>query len=120
MPTDTPYLKGGELNAALASAIVGIHTNHLGRGPTSSSAFHHDDVVAVIMRDVMTAVEKTLCRTGKADAVKDMRRLYQQSMEADAATYNEAEDSVMVKFLGFGALQGMLKRREANLTGQPT
>jgi hypothetical protein len=29
-------LKGGELNAAVTSALVGIHTEHLGRGPRSA------------------------------------------------------------------------------------
>ena len=28
-------LRGGELNAAVTSALVGIHNVHLGRGPTS-------------------------------------------------------------------------------------
>jgi uncharacterized protein YbcI len=83
MSADRAHLKGGELNAALASAIVGIHTNHLGRGPSSASAFHHDDVAAVVMRDVLSGVERTLCRTGSARAVTDMRRLYQETMEAD-------------------------------------
>jgi uncharacterized protein YbcI len=74
------HLRGGELNAALTSAIVGIHTNHLGRGPSSALTFHNENVVAVLMRDVMTQVEKTLSRSGSGQAVSDMRHLYQQTM----------------------------------------
>jgi uncharacterized protein YbcI len=74
------HLRGGELNAALTSAIVGIHTNHLGRGPSSASSFHNENVVAVLMRDVMTQVEKTLSRSGSGQAVSNMRHLYQQTM----------------------------------------
>jgi uncharacterized protein YbcI len=62
-------LRGGELNAALTSAIVGIHMSHLGRGPSSASTFHNENVVAVLMRDVMTQVEKTLSRAGNGQAV---------------------------------------------------
>jgi len=80
--SDAP-LKGGELNAALTSAIVGIHTNHLGRGPRSASTFHNENVVAVLMRDVMTQVEKTLSRSGNDHAVSNMRHLYQQTMAAE-------------------------------------
>jgi uncharacterized protein YbcI len=74
------HLRGGELNAALTSAIVGIHTNHLGRGPSSASSFHNENVVAVLMRDVMTQVEKTLSRSGSGQAVSNMRHLYQETM----------------------------------------
>jgi uncharacterized protein YbcI len=76
-------LKGGELNAALTSAIVGIHTKNLGRGPSSASTFHHDNVVAVLMRDVMTQVEKTIALSGNAHAVSGMRQLFQETMKLE-------------------------------------
>jgi uncharacterized protein YbcI len=76
-------MKGGELNAALTSAIVGIHTSHLGRGPSSASAFHNDNVVTILMREVLTQVERTLSRSGNGHAVSSMRHLYQQTMEED-------------------------------------
>jgi uncharacterized protein YbcI len=80
--SDAP-LKGGELNAALTSAIVGIHTKHLGRGPSSASAFHNDNVVAVLMRDVMTQVEKTISLSGNGHAVGSMRQLFQEAMRGE-------------------------------------
>jgi uncharacterized protein YbcI len=76
-------LRSGALNAALTSAIVGIHTNHLGRGPSSASSFHNENVVTVLMRDVMTQVEKTLSRSGSGHAVTNMRHLYQETMADD-------------------------------------
>lgn len=53
-------------------------------------------------------------RRGTVDAGDPM-------MTADSATYNEAEDSVMVKFSGFGGLQAILnkKKMQATSTGQP-
>ena len=76
-------LKGGELNAAVTSALVGIHTEHLGRGPRSASTFHHGPVLVTLMHDILTNAEKWLARTDRGDAVKHIRQLYQETMEAD-------------------------------------
>jgi uncharacterized protein YbcI len=83
MPTDTVHLRGGELNAALASAVVGIYRTHLGRGPSSACTLHNDDVVTVVMREVMTNAEKTLAQTGSGVDVTNMRRLFQATMQGD-------------------------------------
>ena len=77
------HLKGGELNAAITSALVGIQNDHLGRGPKTASTFHYGNVVVTLMNDVMTPAEKTLASTNKADAVIQMRHLFQETMEAD-------------------------------------
>ena len=79
----TDQLAGGELNAAITSAMVGIHTEHLGRGPTSASTFHHDNVLVTLMRGVMTPAERTLARGPQAGAVTNIRHLFQEAMEAD-------------------------------------
>lgn len=76
-------LTGGELNAAITSALVGIHNAHLGRGPKTASTFHHGNVVVTLMNEVMTPAEKTLARTNKGDTVVHMRQLFQETMEAD-------------------------------------
>jgi hypothetical protein len=48
----------------------------------------------------------------------DSRRGNQQaSAQVDTSTYNEAEDSIMVKWLGMGELLGMFKRKEATSRG---
>lgn len=74
---------GGELNAAVTSALVGIHTAHLGRGPRKASTFHHANVLVTLMDDVMTPAEKTLAAGPKAEAVTIMRHLFQEAMETD-------------------------------------
>ena len=76
-------LKGGELNAAVTSALVGIHTEYLGRGPRSASTFHYGNVLVTLMHDVLTNAEQSLGRTNQGDAVKHIRQLFQQTMEAD-------------------------------------
>jgi uncharacterized protein YbcI len=73
-------LLGGELNAAVTSALVGIHTEYLGRGPKSASTFHYDNVLVTLMHDVLTHAEKALNRADKADTVTTIRHLFQQTM----------------------------------------
>ena len=81
--TNTDQLRGGELNAALTSALIGIQTAHPGRGPKAASTFHHGNVVVTLMHDVMTPAERTLARTGNAPAVTNMRHLFQETMQAE-------------------------------------
>lgn len=76
-------LRGGELNAAVTSAIVGIHCHHLGRGPKNASTFHHGSVLVTLMHDVLTPAEKSLSGGTHTEAVHQMRHLFQKAMEAD-------------------------------------
>ena len=76
-------LQGGELNAAVTSALVGIHNQYLGRGPKTASTFHHGSVLVTLMNDVLTHAEKSLTETHQTDAVTHMRHLFQNTMEAD-------------------------------------
>jgi uncharacterized protein YbcI len=76
-------LRGGELNAAITSALVGIHTEYLGRGPRSASTFHYGNVLVTLMHDVLTHAKKSLTGNNHGDAVNGIRHLFQQTMEAD-------------------------------------
>ena len=78
-------LTGGELNAAVTSALVGIHTEYLGRGPRTASTFHHDNVIVTLMHEVLTRAEKALAQTNRDDAVTNIRHLFQKTMQADFA-----------------------------------
>lgn len=80
---DSPRLRGGELNAAVTSALVGIQHEHLGRGPKTASTFHYENVIVTLMKDVMTPAEKTLARGGNGAAVSNMRHLFQETMQND-------------------------------------
>lgn len=81
--SESERLCGGELNAAVTSAIVGIQNAHLGRGPKKASTFHHGNVVVTLMHDVMTPAERTLAKTGNAPAVLNMRHLLQETMQRE-------------------------------------
>ena len=81
--TPLEHQRGGELNAAVTSAIVGIHTNHFGRGPKTASTFHHGSVLVTLMHDVLTRAEKSLGQANHSDAIHRTRHLFQEAMEAD-------------------------------------
>src|SRR3954451_23936283 len=83
MTASTSPLRGGELNAAITSAMVGIHNAHLGRGPKTASTFHQGNVVVTLMNDVMTPAEKVLAKSARGEAVTSMRHLFQGVMETE-------------------------------------
>ena len=70
-------LHGGELNAAVTSAMVGIHTKSLGRGPESASMFYHGNVIVTSMYGALTHAKKTLNATSQGEAVNQIRHLLQ-------------------------------------------
>jgi len=78
-----PTLTGGQLNAALSRAIVQLHNQHLGRGPTKGHAFYRGNVVVVILEDTLTKAERSLIAAGKTDAVRDVRRQLLDTMRSD-------------------------------------
>lgn len=80
---DIERLRGGELNAALTSALVGIHNECVGRGPRTATTFHHGNVIVTLMYDVLTAAERSLATRHQTDALQRLRHLLQQTMEAD-------------------------------------
>jgi uncharacterized protein YbcI len=76
-------LTGGQLNAALSRAVVQLHNQYLGRGPTKGHAFYRGSVVVVILEDTLTKPERSLIAGGKDDVVRDMRRDLLDTMRPD-------------------------------------
>lgn len=77
-------LTGGRLDAAVTSALVGITSDFLGRGPVHASTFHHGNVIVTLMYDLLTRAETVLARNGSRDAVDGFRALVAREMEAEA------------------------------------
>jgi uncharacterized protein YbcI len=78
---DVPDRGGGALNAAIARAVVRIHHDQAGRGPTRAQALHRREVVVVLLRDTMTRSERTLAEAGRHEAVLDARRTLQEVIQ---------------------------------------
>ena len=99
-------LAGGELNAALTRALVGIQTEQLDHGPTRAIAFHRDNVVVAVMHGVLNGAEQALVHNGSHDDVDQARRLFRQVMEADFRTAVERlTGRRVIAFLGANHLE---------------
>jgi uncharacterized protein YbcI len=66
--------------AEVTNAIVSLHRQHYGKGPTRSKSFLLDDVLFCVMRDVLTTVERTLVEAGEHTKVRDTRFAFQDAM----------------------------------------
>jgi uncharacterized protein YbcI len=79
----TDRLTGGELNSALTSELVGVHTGYLGHGPKTASTFYRGNIVVTLMYDVLTKAEKILAQTGRHGDVTEAHGIFNQEMEED-------------------------------------
>jgi uncharacterized protein YbcI len=72
----------GQLNAALARAVVRTHSEYRGRGPTKAQAFVRYNVVVVVLEDTMTQAERSLVADGRSEVVASMRHEFDLTMRA--------------------------------------
>src|SRR3954452_24205121 len=75
--------RSGELNAAIATAVVGIVAGFTGHGPTRSRAFVHGDVVVCLLEDCMTKAERSLVAAGSSELVGEQRDGFQRATGPD-------------------------------------
>jgi uncharacterized protein YbcI len=75
----------GEVLAGISSGMVRLSREHFGKGPTKAKTYALDDLVICVMRDGLSAVEKTLYESGRASTVREMRSAYLDAV-ADAFT----------------------------------
>lgn len=76
-------LVGGDLNCAIVNAVVRVHSDRLGRGPTGAHAFYRDNVVVVLMQDALTQAERSLAAVGDEEAVRRVRGAYRDVIRDD-------------------------------------
>jgi uncharacterized protein YbcI len=68
----------GSARSAIANAIVRLHAEHYGRGPTRARAHIHEDYVLVVLEDVLTTAERTLVAAGHGAQVKRARDAFNE------------------------------------------
>jgi uncharacterized protein YbcI len=76
----------GAARSAISQAIVRIHAEHYGKGATQAKTYVWDDLVVCVLRDVLTVAERTLIDVDRADTVRDVRAVFQSSLEATFRT----------------------------------
>jgi len=71
----------GEALARISTELVRLHRRYYGKGPTKAKTYIVNDTVICTLKGGFTTVELTMIDEGKADAVYEMRRTFQEVME---------------------------------------
>jgi uncharacterized protein YbcI len=71
--SELPATDRGSARSAIANAIVRLHAEHFGRGPTRARAHVAEDFVLVVLEDVFTTAERTLVAAGRGEEVRRSR-----------------------------------------------
>jgi uncharacterized protein YbcI len=69
----------GERLAAISNAIVTIHAEYYGRGPTKAKTYAFDNYLVTVLEDILTTVERTLVDRGEEALVRRVRLTFQEA-----------------------------------------
>jgi uncharacterized protein YbcI len=73
----------GEVLARISTALVQLHSQFYGKGPTKAKTYLVDDMVICVLRGGFTTIERTLIDRGESEAVHSLRRGFQRVMESE-------------------------------------
>jgi uncharacterized protein YbcI len=100
MPDATTRV-GGDLTAAVTSALIGIHTEWVGRGPRSASTFCSGNVIVTLMHGVRTQVEHALTEADHGETVRRARHVLQDVMQSEfCAAVERLSGRKVLAFIG--------------------
>lgn len=74
---------GGRMLSEISNAIVRLHAENFGRGPTRARADLTRDLLVVVLEDSLTPVERTLMARGRGQQVLALRREFQAAMREE-------------------------------------
>jgi uncharacterized protein YbcI len=75
----------------ISREMVALIKDYLGRGPTKARTYVRDNVVVCVMQDTLTRAERSLARESRQDAVRNIRRLFQDTMRGEATAIVERQ-----------------------------
>jgi uncharacterized protein YbcI len=84
--SELPTTDRGSARSAIANAIVRLHAEHFGRGPTRARAHVAEDFVLVVLEDVFTTAERTLVAAGRSEQVIATRAAFAEVMRDQFCT----------------------------------
>jgi uncharacterized protein YbcI len=73
--------RGGVLLAQVSNAMVRIHKEHWGKGPTKARTIYAEDIVLTRLDEIFTKAEATLIGAGREEEVRNMRLAFQRELE---------------------------------------
>ena len=83
MGIEAPVPIRGALLEAVSNLVVGIYADHVGRGPTKARSYMSGDIVVCLMEDTLTKAERTLVKSGRGDAVTEVRTALRETMREE-------------------------------------
>src|SRR5581483_11374981 len=75
--------RGGSLLADISNAMVRIHKEHWGKGPTKARTIYAEDIVLTRLDEIFTQAEATLVRAGRETEVRSMRAAFHRELEPE-------------------------------------
>ena len=79
-PNGSAQVGQGDARLAISNAIVHLHSQLFGKGPTKAKTYLLDDLVLVVLRGGGTAVERTLTGAGHGELMGEVRRTFQSEV----------------------------------------
>jgi uncharacterized protein YbcI len=73
----------GAARAAVSNMMIRVHIEHAGRGPVKARTYTSDDMIACVLEDGLTPIERTLATDGRPETVEHIRHLLQEAMRRD-------------------------------------
>ena len=67
----------------ISRSLTSIYKDFLGRGPTSTNTTFVGDMVVTVLGDSLTKAEHKLVAAGRSETVRQMRRDFQDAMQAE-------------------------------------
>ncbi|MDP8943055.1 MAG: DUF2294 domain-containing protein [Actinomycetota bacterium] len=78
--TERPQTRG-QLLSAISNAMVGIHKECYGKGPTRARTIYTEDTVLCRLEEPFMKAEKTLIGVGRTEEVRNMRLAFQRALQ---------------------------------------
>jgi uncharacterized protein YbcI len=117
----------GSARAAVSNMMIRLHVEHAGRGPVRARTYMTDDMIACVLEDGLTPVERTLAAGGQTDTVEHIRHSLQGAMRNDmVAGVEEISGRRVRAFLSANqvdpniAVETFLLETPARAKGSPT
>jgi uncharacterized protein YbcI len=91
---------GHDARRTISRGMTTIYKDFIGRGPTNVRTYIDEDVIAVLLTETMTKVERSLASEDRGDSVREIRREFQNAIKEEAVALIEgATDHTIVAFL---------------------
>jgi uncharacterized protein YbcI len=91
--TETPPDSRGTVLADVSRAMVQLHKDQFGRGPTKAqSRFAGPDILVCVLEAALTPAERNMAELGEGQRVRETRLAYQA---ATAATFRETVEAIV-------------------------